>query len=74
MPALCSILNSAYYANNYAGIFDAGLDTTFERSYWLSLLNNHFDGSKTQNMIPSFKKSLKHYRFIAVIDVHGINA
>jgi len=24
MPALCSILNSAYYANNYAGIFDAG--------------------------------------------------
>jgi len=25
MPALCSILNSAYYANNYAGIFDAGL-------------------------------------------------
>jgi len=25
MPALCSILNSAYYANSYAGIFDAGL-------------------------------------------------
>jgi len=25
MPALCSILNSAYYANNYAGIFDAAL-------------------------------------------------
>jgi len=25
MPALCSILNSLYYANNYAGIFDAGL-------------------------------------------------
>jgi len=25
MSALCSILNSAYYANNYAGIFDAGL-------------------------------------------------
>jgi len=25
MPALCLILNSAYYANNYAGIFDAGL-------------------------------------------------
>jgi len=22
---LCLILNSAYYANNYAGIFDAGL-------------------------------------------------
>jgi len=27
MPALCSILNSAYYANNYASIFDAGLTT-----------------------------------------------
>jgi len=26
MPALCSILNSAYYDNNYAGIFDASLD------------------------------------------------
>jgi len=25
MPALCSIFNSAYYANNYAGIFNAGL-------------------------------------------------
>jgi len=25
MPALCLILNSAYYANNYADIFDAGL-------------------------------------------------
>jgi len=25
MPALCSILNSVYYAKNYAGIFDAGL-------------------------------------------------
>jgi len=23
MPALCLILNSDYYANNYAGIFDA---------------------------------------------------
>jgi len=28
MPALCSILNSAYYANNYAGIFDTGLKLT----------------------------------------------
>jgi len=25
MPALCLILNSPYYSNNYAGIFDAGL-------------------------------------------------
>jgi len=25
MLVLCSILNSAYYANSYAGIFDAGL-------------------------------------------------
>jgi len=25
MPALCPILNSAYYPNNYAGIFDANL-------------------------------------------------
>jgi len=24
MPALCPILNSTYYANNYASIFDAG--------------------------------------------------
>jgi len=24
MPALCSILNSACYANNYAGIFGTG--------------------------------------------------
>ena len=30
MPALCSILNSTYHANNYAGIFDAGL-------YWIIL-------------------------------------
>jgi len=28
MPALCLILNSAYYANNYASIFDAGLNNT----------------------------------------------
>ena len=28
MPVLCSFYNSAYYANNYAGIFDAGLHTT----------------------------------------------
>ena len=26
MPAICLILNSAYYANNYASISDAGLD------------------------------------------------
>ena len=25
MPVLCLILNNAYYANNYAGIFDRGL-------------------------------------------------
>jgi len=25
MPALCLVLNSAYYANNYTGIFNAGL-------------------------------------------------
>jgi len=25
MPALCLILNSAHYANNYTGIFEAGL-------------------------------------------------
>jgi len=28
MSALCKILNSAYYANNYAGIFDTGLIPT----------------------------------------------
>jgi len=28
MPALCLILNSAYYAKNYAGIFDSGLMNT----------------------------------------------
>jgi len=39
MPALCSILNSAYYANNYAGIFDTGLNRVglglagFERAF-----------------------------------------
>jgi len=27
---LCSILNSAYYANNYASIFDAGLTSIKE--------------------------------------------
>jgi len=26
MPALCLIPNSAYYANNYAGIFDTEFD------------------------------------------------
>ena len=34
MPALCLILNSAYYAKNYAAIFDAGL---FDR-YALNML------------------------------------
>jgi len=28
MPVLCLILNSAYYTNNYAGIFDAGLSAS----------------------------------------------
>jgi len=28
MPALYLILNSAYYSNNYAGIFDVGLYLT----------------------------------------------
>jgi len=32
MPALCSILNNAYYANNYASIFDAGLVSHKTRS------------------------------------------
>jgi len=30
MPALCLILNGAYYANNYAGIFDTGLESTIK--------------------------------------------
>jgi len=34
MPAvLCLILNSAYYDNNYAGIFDAGLSMTFTQLF-----------------------------------------
>jgi len=34
MPALCLILTSAYYANNYAGIFDAGLHSSNSLPSW----------------------------------------
>jgi len=33
MPALCLILNSAYYANNYPDIFDAGLVGCYQLQY-----------------------------------------
>jgi len=33
MSALCLILNSAYYANHYAGIFDAGLTINMHNNY-----------------------------------------
>jgi len=42
MPALCSILNSAYYANNYAGIFDAGLYLSSDNElFLLTLIGTH---------------------------------
>jgi len=35
-PALCLILNSTYYANNYASIFDAGL-VCYHQYHWYRL-------------------------------------
>jgi len=40
MPALCLILNSAYYANNYASIFDAGLSTDIVQYSFIKLFLN----------------------------------
>jgi len=39
MPALCLILNSAYYAYNYAGTFDAGL-LCMQQAEWLHFMLN----------------------------------
>jgi len=40
MPALYLILNSAYYTNNYDGIFDTGLYTSrnsiLQLSFWVA--------------------------------------
>jgi len=41
---LCWILNSAYYANNYAGIFDAGLSVLLNQ---VSSQNGRMDLSST---------------------------
>jgi len=40
MPALCLIINSDYYANNYAGIFDAGLVST---DYTIATVHDSYD-------------------------------
>jgi len=42
MPALCSILNSAYYANNYAGIFDVGLMAMLNSKQGCVLISQNF--------------------------------
>jgi len=51
MRALCSILNSAYYDNNYANIFDADLAGRYHLQYKRNVPKKQFGHARLNNFL-----------------------